>query len=89
MSIMEDAGRPEEHTPFMDIFTSPTLTVSDLEDAMGQMSDVREAVQEVFFEAVVEIHDVLTLEQLDKLAEMVEEHAGGMGPGTGMGHPMR
>ena len=95
MGIMEAAGRPEDHTPFMDLFTNPTLTVSDLEDALGQNSEIREAMQDVVLQAIVDIHDVLTLEQLDKLAEMVEEHAGAMGPGpgmnhdSGMGHPMR
>ncbi|MCK5116587.1 MAG: hypothetical protein KAR44_08290 [Candidatus Aegiribacteria sp.] len=95
MDIMEEAGRPEDHTPFMDLFTSPTLTVSDLEEAMGQNSEIREAIQDVIFAAIVDIHDVLTTEQLDKLAEMVGEHAGAMGHGTGMdhdsgmGHPMR
>ncbi|RKZ09860.1 hypothetical protein DRQ25_05025 [Candidatus Fermentibacteria bacterium] len=95
MGIMEEAGRPEDHTPFMDIFTSATLTVSDLEEAVGENSEIREAMQDVIFAAIVDIHNVLTLEQLDKLAEMAEEHAGAMGPGagmdhgSGMGHPMR
>jgi hypothetical protein len=86
MGIMEEAGRPEDHTPFMDIFTSATLTVSDLEEAMGQNSEIREAMQDVVFGAIVDIHDVLTIDQLDKLAQMAEEHAGAMGYGSGMDH---
>ncbi len=95
MRIMGEAGRPESQTHFMDVFTSPTLTVSDLEDTMGQMDEVREEMQDVIFEAMVDIHDALTTEQLEKLAEMAEEHDGAMGPGSGMnhdsgmGHPMR
>ncbi len=95
MDIMEEAGRPDDHTPFMDLFTSPTHTVSDLVEAMGQNSEIREAMQDVIFAAIVDIHDVLTLEQLDMLAEMAGEHAGAMGHdsgmdhGSGMGHPMR
>ncbi len=95
MGIMEEAGRPEDHTPFMDLFTSATLTVSDLEEAMGQNAEIREAMQDVIFGAIVDIHDVLTIEQLDKLAEIAEEHGGAMGPGagmnsgSGMGHTMR
>ncbi|MCK4807451.1 MAG: Spy/CpxP family protein refolding chaperone [Candidatus Aegiribacteria sp.] len=83
MAIMEEAGRPEDHISFMEVFTSPTLTVSDLEETMGKMEGVREAIRDVIFEAMVDIHDILTTEQLEKLADMVEEHAGGMG------HPMR
>ena len=95
MAIMEDSGRSEDRTHFMDVFTAPTLTVGDLEDTMGRMDEVREAMQDVIFEAMVDIHDVLTTGQLEKLAEMAEEHAGAMGPGagmnrdSGMGHPMR
>ncbi len=95
MGIMEEAGRPEDRSPFMDLFTSPTLTVSDLENAMGENAEIREVMQDVIFAAIVDIHDVLTIEQLDKLAEMAEEHGGGMGQGPGMnsgpgmGHPMR
>lgn len=95
MGIMEEAGRPEDHTPFMDIFTSATLTVGDLEEAVSENSEIREAMQDVIFAAIVDIHNVLTIEQLDKLAEMAEEHAGAMGSGagmdhgSGMGHPVR
>ncbi|MEN8207628.1 MAG: Spy/CpxP family protein refolding chaperone [Candidatus Fermentibacteria bacterium] len=95
MEIMQEAGRPEDHPSFMDIFTSPTLTVSDLENAVGRMNEVRDEMQAVIFEAIVDIHDVLTLEQLDELSEIAHEHAEGMGHGTGMdhgsgmGHPMR
>lgn len=90
MAIMEAAGRPEDQPSFMEIFTSPTLTISDLEEAMGKRDDIREAMEDVLFEAMVDVHNVLTVEQLDKLAEMVEEHAGGMGQGPGMEHsPIR
>ena len=86
MRIMEEAGRPEDQTHFMDVFTSTTLTVSDLEDTMGQMDEVREAMQDVIFEVMVDIHDALTTEQLEKLADMAAEHGGAMGTGSGMNH---
>lgn len=89
-NIMETAGRPEDHGTFVEIFTSSILTVSDLEDVADQRDEVKEAMQDVIFEAIVDVHDVLTDEQLEKLAEIAEEHAGGMGPGPGMGNrPMR
>ncbi|MCD4701867.1 MAG: Spy/CpxP family protein refolding chaperone [Candidatus Aegiribacteria sp.] len=89
MEIVEEARSQADRTHFMDVFTSPTLTVSDLENTMGQMHEVMEVVQYVIFEAIVDVHDVLTIEQLEKLAEMAEEHAGGMDHGSGMGHPGR
>lgn len=86
MGIVEEARSQSDRTDFMDVFTSPTLTVSDLENTMGQRHEVMEVVQSVIFEAIVDVHDVLTIEQLEKLAEMVEQHAGAMGHGTGMDH---
>lgn len=85
MAIMEEAGRPDNRASFIEVFTSPTLTVSDLEETMGQMDEVRDEVKYVMFEAMVDIHDVLTAEQLEKLANLVEEHPHGMEHGPGMG----
>lgn len=85
MGIIEGAGRPEDHATFIEIFTSSILTVSDLEEAAGQRDEIKEAMQDVIFEAIVDVHDVLTVEQLDKLADIAEEHAGGMGYGLDMG----
>lgn len=82
-AILEAARPEEEQETFMDMFTSPTLTVRDLEEAMGRMDEVREEVRDLVFQAIVDVHDVLTPEQLEKLAEMAEEHPHGMGPGMG------
>jgi Spy/CpxP family protein refolding chaperone len=84
-AIMEAAGGPEERTPFMEIFTSPVLTAGDLEEVIGQNSEIRDAIQEIILEAIVDVHDVLTAEQLEELASMAEEHSFGMG-GHGPGH---
>jgi len=90
MAVMESVERPEDRTPLMEIFTSPTLTVRDLEDAVNQNEDLRKEIQGIIFQAMVDVHDVLTADQLEELAVMIEEHAGGIGPGSGMGRmPMR
>jgi Spy/CpxP family protein refolding chaperone len=82
-----EAARPQEETEsFLDIFTSPTLTVRDLEDGIGRMDEVRDQVRDIVFQAIVDVHDVLTVEQLEKLAELAEERNFGMdGHGHGMG----
>ena len=82
-AILEAARPEEDQETFMDMFTSPTLTVRDLEEGMGRMDEVREEVRDLVFQAIVDVHDVLTAEQLEKLAEMAEEHPHGMGPGMG------
>ncbi len=76
--ITEESGRPEDPALFMDAFTSPTLTVDDLEEVIGHNAEAREEVQDVFLQAMVDIHDVLTVEQLESMAVMAEEHAAGM-----------
>jgi len=91
--LREAAAPSEERVYFMDLFTSPMLTVSDLEENLGGDEELREAGREIIFQAIVDIHDVLTDEQLAELADMVEEHAGsgpdgmrsGMMGGRGMG----
>ncbi len=94
MAIIEEVGRPEDRTPFMEIFTAPTLTVSDLEEARGRDDGTREAMQDIIFQAIVDIHDVLTAEQLEELSSMTLEHSAGIdcdsgmrgGPGMGPRH---
>ncbi len=77
--LREGAETPEPGG-FVEMFTSPDLTVSDLEDAAEARDAAREAAQDVIFQAIVDIHGVLTDEQLAELAELVEERRGG-GPG--------
>ena len=83
---MEDADPPEDRIRFVELFASPTLTVFDLEENLGRDEDLREAGRDIIFQAIIDLHDVLTAEQLEQLAELVEEHAGAA-PG-GMGHGM-
>ncbi|MBN2585803.1 MAG: periplasmic heavy metal sensor [Candidatus Fermentibacteraceae bacterium] len=87
-AILESARPVEDRETFMDIFTSPTLTVRDLEESMDQMDQVREDVRDIVLQAIVDVHDELTAEQLQELSEMAEEHAFGMEEGHGpmMGH---
>lgn len=87
-AIVEEAGAPDERTPFIELFTQPVLTVSDLEENLGAMDEIREAARDIIMQAIVDVHDVLTVEQLEELAAMAEEHGPGMGPGRGHGMGM-
>lgn len=85
--MMAEAEPWEERDTFIETFTSPTLTVADLEESVGRMDEVREGVRDVVFRAIVDVHDVLTAEQLRELADIAEEHGPGMeGPGMGRMH---
>jgi hypothetical protein len=83
-AIFEEAGPPAERPRFLEIFTATELTVADLEAAIPGSDEIRDAVRAVTLAAIVEIHDVLTAEQLSELALIIEEHAD-MEPGMGCG----
>lgn len=78
-TIMDAAEPSEMRSTFIEVFTSPTLTVRDLEITLGAADEARDAVRDVMYEAIVDLHDVLTSEQLDKLADMASEHEMGRG----------
>ena len=80
-SIMDAAETSEIRSTFIEVFTSPTLTVRDLEITLGAADEARDAVRDVMYEAIVDLHNVLTAEQLEKLAEMASEHGMGHTPG--------
>ena len=80
-TIMDAAESSEMRSTFIEVFTSPTLTVRDLEITLGAADEAREAVRDVMYEAIVDLHDVLTAEQLDKLGEMASAHGMGHTPG--------
>lgn len=73
-TIIDTAEPSDMRAIFIEVFTSPTLTVRDLEITLGAADEARDEVRDVMFEAIVDLHDVLTAEQLDKLADMASEH---------------
>ncbi|OPL17762.1 MAG: hypothetical protein AVO35_08865 [Candidatus Aegiribacteria sp. MLS_C] len=83
--LIEAAGPVEDGESFMDIFTSPALTVRDLEESIDQMDEVRDQVRGIVLQAIVDVHDVLTAEQLQRLAEMADEYGHGAGGWSGAG----
>lgn len=70
--LREDATEQNGRDEFMTLFTSATLTVSDLEEQFGNSSNKLEEMQSIMFQAIVDIHDVLTDEQLADLAELAD-----------------
>ena len=72
--IIDAAEASDIRNSFIEMFTSPTLTVRDLETTLGAMDETRDAVKDVVYVAIVDLHNVLTVEQLDKLADMASEH---------------
>lgn len=86
---------------FRDLFTSSSISVAEVEDLLNQRLDSIEEMNTIIAETIVEIHGVLTAEQLQAMADFEPgeggmhsggqgEHSpmmhGGSGPGT---HPHR
>ena len=86
---------------FIDLFTSSTISVTEVEALLDQRLQSMEEVNSIMAEAIVAIHGVLTEEQLRAIADFepcgAEMHAGRPGEhapmmpgGSGMGiHPPR
>ena len=73
----EDALSP---LAFAEVFSREDLDVDDLEELMDQGAELREEMLEIVLEAIVEVHDVLTPEQLDRILALAElAEAAGMG----------
>jgi len=83
--IVEGADRPDQRGRIMELFVSESVTESELLDVMSQRDQVRDDVREVIAAALVDVHDVLTPDQLERLGQLVEERMGHGGPGGGRG----
>ncbi|MGM0626737.1 MAG: periplasmic heavy metal sensor [Candidatus Fermentibacterota bacterium] len=72
----------------LELFASPDLSESEVLELMAERDGTRDSIRRIVARALADIHDLLTEEQLARLAEMVEEGppAGGShgGPGGGM-----
>jgi hypothetical protein len=72
-SLREDAGLANPAAAFIQLFASPTLTVSAIEDFAERATALSEEVRSIHDESLVRIHDVLSS---DQLAELESLHTG-------------
>lgn len=63
-----DISRESSREEFLRLFAQSSITVEDLENVIGQNEDFRNQIRNVILEAIVDIHDVLTEEQLERIA---------------------
>jgi Spy/CpxP family protein refolding chaperone len=86
MAIRESFQGINPREELMELFLRDNLTLGDVQAVFYEIDQVQEQVRDVMLEAFVDIHDVLTPEQLERLGEIIEQHHG-MGGGPGMGGP--
>lgn len=74
---IESLDRPEDpgsrREQFIDLFSSSSLTVAQMESLIGPKIENIEATNRIVSQALVDIHDLLTDEQLEKLASFDPE----------------
>lgn len=84
----EEAGSHREE--FIDLFSSASLTVAQMENLMNSRIENMRTVNSIVSRALVDIHDLLTDEQLAKLAAFdpstMERGEGGHGGGANRGN---
>jgi len=81
----EEAGLADPQAAYIEMFTSPTLTVSDVESFDERMKELGQEIRDIHAEALVLIHDVLTPDQLGELSAMAAERGEGDGGRCGRG----
>jgi Spy/CpxP family protein refolding chaperone len=88
---MESTRSDDGRRRILELFVSQDLTEAELLEVMRDRDEVRERIRGIVAGALVDIHDLLTEEQLRRMAEMVEEGPSGdrlpEGPGGGMRRP--
>jgi Spy/CpxP family protein refolding chaperone len=87
--IRETTEAGSRRDEFLKLFSASTLSASEVEALLNDRVEVMKDVNEIVAVALVDIHDVLTEEQLAALSEfspgsMGMDQSGGRG---GMGHP--
>jgi len=82
-ALRDEVGGEEPLRAFLAAFAQPTLTVDDLKALTTTMDSMRDRIREITLEAVVRVHDVLTADQLARVADLSEHslREGGHGGG--------
>jgi len=100
MASLRGTEDPGSHRgDFLELFSSSSLSVSEVENLLNQRIEAMEDANSIIAEALVDIHDVLTPEQLAALAEFnpgsmdmgnrgQSDHSGHSGANMGV-HPHR
>jgi Spy/CpxP family protein refolding chaperone len=85
---IEGTRSDDDRRRMLELFASQDLTETEVLALMAERDETRDRIRGIIARALVDIHDLLTREQLARLAEIVEEGppAGGShgGPGGGM-----
>ena len=85
-TIMEDTGERiqdvresiegiDPRRELMELFLQEDISISDARAVFDDIDYIQDQVRNIMLEAFIEIHDVLTADQLEELGRLIEEHS--------------
>jgi len=83
-SVVQDSNPREE---LMALFVREDISLAEVKDVFDDIDRIQEEIRDIMLEAFVDIHDVLTSDQLAELGRLLDEHSGvHHGPGMPQFH---
>jgi len=82
---MESTRSDDGRRRMLELFASPDLSEAEVLELMAEGDETRDSIRRIVARALVDIHDLLTAEQLTRLAEIIEEGPPEGGPHGGPG----
>jgi hypothetical protein len=76
-AAMERAGIADPGHDFLSMFTAPELSVRDLSSFLERLDQLKVEIAEIDLATIVDLHDILTQEQLEELAGLGAERCVG------------
>jgi len=76
LAVRESVQGSNPREELMALFVREDISLAEVKDVFDDMDRIQEEVRDIMLEAFVDIHDVLTSDQLAELARLIEEHSG-------------
>lgn len=76
LAVRESVHGSNPREELMALFVREDISLAEVKDVFDDIDRIQEEVRDIMLEAFVDIHDVLTSDQLAELARLVEEHSG-------------
>ncbi len=76
LAVRESVQGSNPREELMALFVREDISLAEVKDVFDDMNRISEEVRDIMLEAFVDIHDVLTSDQLAELARLIEEHSG-------------
>lgn len=76
IAVRESVQGSNPREELMALFVREDISLAEVKAVFDNIDRISEEVRDIMLEAFVDVHDVLTSDQLAELARLVEEHSG-------------